>query len=42
VMARAWRTTRAPILISFSWSDVSDHSAISSGSSMRRRKIARL
>tara|TARA_B110001450_G_scaffold254375_1_gene279595 strand:+ start:169 stop:552 length:384 start_codon:yes stop_codon:yes gene_type:complete len=36
VMARAWRTTRAPILISLSWRLVSDQSAISSGSAMQR------
>gem|GEM_PF-4230807 len=32
VMARAWRTTRAPILISFSCGLVNDQSAIASGS----------
>ena len=42
VMARAWRTTRAPILISLSCRLVNDQSAISSGSSMQRRKVARL
>jgi hypothetical protein len=29
VMARAWRTTRAPILISLSWRQVKDQSAMS-------------
>ena len=41
VMARAWRTTRAPILISFTWMLVSDQSAMASDSSMQRRKLAR-
>ena len=42
VMARAWRTTRAPILISFSCRLVNDQSAIVSGNSMQRKKMARL
>ena len=42
VMARAWRMTRAPILISLSCRLVSDHWAISSGNSMQRRMVARL
>ena len=42
VMARAWRTTRAPILISLSCRLVNDQSAMTSGSSMQRRKAARL
>lgn len=42
VMARAWRTTRAPILISLSWRLVSDQSTMASGSSMQRRKVAKL
>ncbi len=42
VMARAWRTTRAPILISLSWRLVSDQSAMASGSPMQRKKVARL
>src|SRR3546814_3559730 len=41
VMARAWRTTRAPILISLSCRLVNDQSAMASGSSMQRRKVAR-
>lgn len=41
VLARAWRTTRAPILMSFSWKSVSDQSAIASGNLMQRRKVAR-
>ena len=36
VMARECRTTRAPILISLSWGDVSDQLAMASGSSMQR------
>src|SRR5690606_35778474 len=42
VMARAWRTTRAPILISLSWRLVSDQLAMASGSSRQRRNVARL
>ena len=41
VMAQAWRTTRAPILISLNCRLVSDQSAISSGSSMQRKKVAK-
>jgi hypothetical protein len=41
-MARACRTTRAPILISFSCWQVNDQSAIASGSSMQHKKVARL
>ena len=40
VMARAWRTTRAPILTSLSCKRVSDQSAIASGSSIQRRRRA--
>src|SRR3546814_6454092 len=42
VMARAWRTTRAPNLLSLSFRLVNDQSAMASGSSMQRRKVARL
>jgi hypothetical protein len=41
VIAQAWHTTRAPILISFSCRLVSDQSAMASGRSMERRKLAR-
>src|SRR3546814_16122276 len=42
VMARAWRTTRAPILNSLICRLVNDQSAMASGSSVPRRKVARL
>ena len=42
VMARPWRTTRAPILISFSCRLVRDQSAMASGNSMQRRTMAKL
>jgi hypothetical protein len=42
VMARAWRTTRAPILINLSCKLVNDQSAMASGSSMQRKKVAML
>jgi hypothetical protein len=42
VMARAWRTTRAPILICFSCRLVNDQSAMATGNSMQRKKVARL
>ena len=42
VMARACRTTRAPIFISFCCRPVNDQLAIASGNSMQRRKVARL
>jgi hypothetical protein len=41
VMARAWRTTRAPILISLSCRLVNDQSAMASGSSIQRKKVAK-
>lgn len=42
VIALAWRTTRAPILIRLRCKLVSDQSAIASGRSMQRRKVAKL
>jgi len=42
VMARAWRTTRAPILIILSCRLISYQSAMASGSSMQRKKVAKL
>lgn len=42
VMARAWRMTRAPILIGYSCRLVNDQPAMASGSSMQRRMFARL
>ena len=42
VIARALRTTRAPILISLGCRLVNDQSTISSGSSMQHRTVARL
>jgi hypothetical protein len=41
VMARAWRTTRAPILVSLSCRLVNDQSAMASGSLMQRKEVAR-
>lgn len=42
VMARAWRTTRARILISLRWRLVRDQSAMASGSLMQHKKVAKL
>ena len=42
MMARAWRTTRAPILISLSWRLVSDQLVMVSGSARQRRNVAEL
>ena len=42
VITRAWRTTRAPILISLSCRLVNDQLAMVSGNSMQRKKVARL
>lgn len=42
MMARSWRTTRAPTLISFSCRLVSDQLAMASGRSMQRGKVFRL
>jgi hypothetical protein len=41
VMARAWRTTRAQILISLSCPLIKDQSAMASGSSMQRKTVAK-
>ena len=42
VMPRTWRTTWAPILMSSSWKLTSDQSAMTPGSLMPCRKMARL
>jgi hypothetical protein len=40
VIARAWRTTRAPILINLSCRRVKHQSAMASGNSMQRMKMS--
>ena len=42
VMARAWRRTRAAILISFSCRLVSDQSTMATGNSIQRKNVVRL